>query len=186
MNVKKENPIAVQSKRWLLAALLDLMEKDDFHSITITQLTQHAGLDRKTFYRNFHTKEDVLNLKLQELFQCYLKSLQTLSQLSAYTVSKAYFDICTANIHFLKLLNRQNLLPLALSKFNEYLPVLNDVFRSVPAYRNKSKYELFYQAGGFWNVTIQWLHNGGMETAEELADIISSIMPAVLDHTSCI
>lgn len=40
MNVKKENPIAVQSKRWLLAALLDLMEKDDFHSITITQLTQ--------------------------------------------------------------------------------------------------------------------------------------------------
>lgn len=81
-------------------------------------------------------------------------------------------------MHFFLLLNRHNLLPLALLKFDEYLPALNDLFLSNSAYRNKSKYELVYQAGGFWNVTIRWLNDGGEETPEEMAKIMSTIMPS--------
>lgn len=180
MENRKENPIAVQSKKWMLDALLNLMEEKDFHSISITELSERAGLDRKTFYRNFRSKEDVLFLKLHELCQLYIEKLQELSQISAYTLSKAYFDICVSNIHFLTLLNRHNLLPLALLKFDEYLPTLNDLFLSNPTYRNKSKYELSYQAGGFWNITIRWLNDGGQETAEEMARIMSAIMPSPL------
>lgn len=180
MKSKKENPIAIQSKQWILAALLNLMEEKDFHSISITELTERASLDRKTFYRNFHSKEDVLSLKLQELCQLYVEKLRVLPQISAYTLSQAYFDICVSNVHFLSLLNRHNLLPLALLKFDEYLPALNDLFLSNPTYRNKSKYELVYQAGGFWNVTIRWLNDGGRETAKEMATIMSTIMPSPL------
>lgn len=180
MNSHKENPIAVQSKQWLLSALLSLMEEKDFALITITELTKRADLDRKTFYRNFHSKEDVISLKIEELCQLYIEKLQTLSSISAYTFSKAYFEICISNRDFLSLLNRHNLLPLALLKFDEYLPVLNDLFLSNPKYRNKSKYELVYQAGGFWNVTIRWLKDGGIESAEELAQIMDTIMPSPL------
>lgn len=94
MNSHKENPIAVQSKQWLLSALLSLMEEKDFALITITELTKRADLDRKTFYRNFHSKEDVISLKIEELCQLYIEKLQTLSSISAYTLSKAYFEIC--------------------------------------------------------------------------------------------
>lgn len=181
MRKRKENPISIQSKQWLLDALLTLMEEKDFQSITITELTERACLDRKTFYRNFRSKEDVLFLKFQELCQLYISELHSLSQLSAYAVSKAYFDICISNFHFFALLNRHKLLPLALLKFDEYLPILNEIFLSNPAYRHKSKYELVYQAGGFWNITIWWLNGGGKETAEEMAEIISTVMPSHLN-----
>ena len=180
MQNKKENPLAAQSKQWILSALLSLMEEKDFDSISIKELMARAGLDRKTFYRNFHTKEEVLFLKLQELCQLYIEKLQALPNISAYTLTKAYFDVCSSNADFLLLLNRHSLLPLALLKFDEYLPVLNDLFLSNPAYRNKSKYELAYQAGGFWNVTIRWLNDGGKETPAEMAQVMSAIMPSPL------
>lgn len=40
-----------------------------------------------------------------------------------------------------------------------------------------SPYELYYQAGGFWNVTIRWLEGGAKESLEEMARIIGEIMP---------
>ena len=80
MRKRKENPISIQSKQWLLDALLTLMEEKDFQSITITELTERACLDRKTFYRNFRSKEDVLFLKFQELCQLYISELHSLSQ----------------------------------------------------------------------------------------------------------
>lgn len=178
MKKNKENPIAIQSKQWILSALLCLMEEKEFSRISIKELTLHAGLDRKTFYRNFSSKEEVISMKLEELCFLYLQKLQILSQLTAYTITQAYFAICYENKPFLMLLKQSNLLPLTLMKFNEYLPKLNDIFLSNPHYRDKSEYELIYQAGGFWNVTIHWLNGGAIETPEEMAKKISAIMPS--------
>jgi AcrR family transcriptional regulator len=54
-----ENPIALQSKRWIMESLIELMNKKTFQEITISELTAHADLGRRTFYRNFTSKEDV-------------------------------------------------------------------------------------------------------------------------------
>ena len=53
--------IAEQSKEKISKALLSIMEQYDFQEITITQISQEARLSRKTFYRLFSTKTDVLN-----------------------------------------------------------------------------------------------------------------------------
>ena len=176
----KENPIAVQSKQWILKALLDLMSEKDFSTITVKELSKRADLDRKTFYRNFRSKEEVLYLILEEMCQRYIQILKELPKLCAYECTKAYFSLCVEYADFFILLKRHNLLPLVLMKFDEYLPALNNIFINDPAYRNKSKYELVYQAGGFWNVTTHWIHDGFKETPEEMAQIIGSIMPSLL------
>ena len=51
MNSHKENPIAVQSKQWILSALLSLMEEKDFALITITELTKRAHPGIKKIFR---------------------------------------------------------------------------------------------------------------------------------------
>lgn len=180
MKKDKENPIAIQSKQWILTALLSLMKEKDFSCISIKELTLRAGLDRKTFYRNFSSKEDVISMKLEELCFLYLQKLQTLPQFTAYTITQAYFTICYENKWFLLLLKQNKLLPLLLIKFNEYLPKLNDMFLSNPYYRDKSEYEIIYQAGGFWNATIHWLNKGAKEMPEEMVNIIAAIMPSPL------
>lgn len=101
MKALKENPIAAQSKQMILKALLELMECKAYNSISIKELAECAGLDRKTFYRNFKSKEEVLYLRLHELCQLYIKELKKLPQFTSYTVSKAYFLICRQNADFL-------------------------------------------------------------------------------------
>ncbi|MFD2043126.1 TetR/AcrR family transcriptional regulator [Ornithinibacillus salinisoli] len=49
-----------KSKHALKDALLSLMEKSDFKKITITEIVQHADLNRGTFYKHYYTKEDLL------------------------------------------------------------------------------------------------------------------------------
>lgn len=177
MKALKENPIVAQSKQMILKALLELMECKAYNSISIKELAECAGLDRKTFYRNFKSKEEVLYLRLHELCQLYIKELKKLPQFTSYTVSKAYFLICRQNADFFMLLKKNDLLPLALLKFNEYLEELITLFLDDPVYRKKSQYEIYYQAGGFWNVTIRWLEEGAKESPEEMAQMIGAIMP---------
>ena len=61
---KTNHKIVLQSKDWLMQALFELMQKQSYDSITITKLCQKADLSRRTFYRLFNSKDDVLNEKL--------------------------------------------------------------------------------------------------------------------------
>ena len=173
------NPVALQSKKWLSESLLQLMDSKQFSLITIKEITEKAQLDRKTFYRHFKSKEEVLSWSMEEMYQKYYKNLTSLEQLNTYTVSETYFSLCIEYLPMLKLLHKNGLLNMILTQFNKYLTELNHIFSQHPTYRKKSKYELFYQSGGFWNVTLLWIENGATESAQELAKIVSAIMPTL-------
>ena len=48
------------TKSSLQTALIYLMNKKDFAEITITELVKKAGVSRMAFYRNYNSKEDIL------------------------------------------------------------------------------------------------------------------------------
>lgn len=54
-----------RSERHFVHALLSLMEEKDFREITVMELAERAEYDRKTYYRHFKSKEDIL------LLYCY-------------------------------------------------------------------------------------------------------------------
>lgn len=172
----KINPLTIQSKQWVLNALLELMEVQDFTSITITELSIKAGLDRKTFYRHFKTKEDVLLMQIDKAYQQYIESLKHTTELTSYMISKVYFDVLLLHIDFFRILINNGLATLVLSKWNEYLPVLETIFSLQLSNHKKTEYEMHYEAGGFWNVTVQWIVNDVKETPEEMAKIMGSLM----------
>ena len=58
MNDSK-NPSAIRSKQEITDALLALMEKYPYNEISVKQIMLETGLVRKTFYRNFSSKDDV-------------------------------------------------------------------------------------------------------------------------------
>ena len=61
---RKNNKIVTES---ITLALIQLMEKKDFHDISITELTKRAGVGRVSFYRNFEDKTDVLRKYLNDI-----------------------------------------------------------------------------------------------------------------------
>ena len=57
MNNEEKN---TYMKIQMIAARLDLMKKKPAFEIIIRELTERAKISRVSFYRNYHSKEDIL------------------------------------------------------------------------------------------------------------------------------
>ena len=53
--------MAQTTKRALAASLKELLLQKPFHKITISDITQHCGVNRMTFYYHFHDIYDLAN-----------------------------------------------------------------------------------------------------------------------------
>lgn len=64
------NQVAIQSRQWIVNALLGLLQEKDYHQISIKEIVRRADLSRQTFYNIFNSKDDVIRFCLH---QGYLK-----------------------------------------------------------------------------------------------------------------
>lgn len=179
MSNKSNHSLSLQSKKWFSEALQNLMKHKKYSEITISELAQKAGLDRKTFYRNFETKDDIIRFYLDGTCRDYIHNLRREPRLTTYSVAKAYFTTCKKHADFLYLLDKNDLLPLLLIAFDSYLPMLHKMFENEDSKENpvyESEYALSFFTGGFWNISIKWIRNGGKETPEEMAEIVENLM----------
>ena len=82
------NPIAIQSKKWIIDALLELMSRKAYHLITVREISSKALIDRRTFYRHFECKDDVLRLVNDDITTEYLNSIKGIAPTDTYTITK--------------------------------------------------------------------------------------------------
>lgn len=64
---KRDDPRIIRTRRALLDALLEIAEGKDFADITISELTERAGVNRKTFYLHYRDKNALLDQALDSL-----------------------------------------------------------------------------------------------------------------------
>ena len=53
----KGNVVSQQSKCWIEEALLELLKTEKYEEITVKEIAANAGLSRRSFYRNFDSKD---------------------------------------------------------------------------------------------------------------------------------
>jgi AcrR family transcriptional regulator len=170
MNEKK-NPIAERSKQWLVEALLELMAEKQYRDITIKEITERADLSRRTFYRNFIEKEDLLSEYARKLMEDYILRLRRVNDFSMHNVVKVYFTFWEEHLDFLKLLEKNQLLFLVFEKYNEFLPRIHEAIHSTKYDSAEHlEYVTAFNAGGYCNLLFQWLRSGAKENPEEMAN----------------
>lgn len=169
---QSENPSSIRSKKLLTEALFDLMKVKTYNQITITELVNAADLTRKTFYRNFSSKDDILENYMDDIFKEYVDSLERLECFESSAIINTYFKICKKNQKFLTLIMEQNLLFLLHSKYLTYLSAINEKFQKKSISESSvTQYHIAFSAGGFLQILYLWLKNGLKETPEEMAEI---------------
>jgi AcrR family transcriptional regulator len=177
-----ENPIAVKSKKWIMESLIDLMNHKNFQDITVDKLTEHAGLGRKTFYRNFNSKEDVLNAYLNNLINQFVIHLSSVDVITPKIALFELFTLCEKNQSFLLGLKRSKMLGYLLEEWNATLPGIHDLMLDkIPNFPNSNskialEYTLAFNAGGVWNVLVKWVNTGMQQTPEELTEIVMKLV----------
>ena len=77
------NPTAQQSQRWIIKAFLDLLEIEEYNRISVSGICRRADLDRRTFYRNFDSKQDVLEHYVHTLGEEYMKGYAAIGNLDS-------------------------------------------------------------------------------------------------------
>ncbi len=154
---------------YITDALLMLMKKKDYRTISITEICEKAGVTRMSFYRNFESKEDILNRWLTAVTDDFLlvsgisyKNDSTKDYfVKLFTHLGTHQTICTA-------MYKAGLIHLVKDQFDR-------VFLSIHR-EEYDAYKSYFLAGGIYNVFLLWLINGCKEAPEELAVRMDDIL----------
>lgn len=176
---RKTDAQALRTKEWMLKSLLSLMVEKDFQQITVSEIANRAGLDRRTFYRHFQSKEDILTGRVRSLAVEYEQILRHSPVMNTRSIALSFFLICRENRELLKLLARHKLMPLLLYELGGLFPQIHNKYHTGDDFYApfETRYAMYYHVGGFWNVLVHWLEQDMDKTPEDLADMIGHMLP---------
>lgn len=162
-------------KECIFTSLMILMEKNNFQEISVTDITNKAGVSRMAYYRNYKSKEDIITNYLDGLFEEYLKEISNSGEIDVYQFAYRFFVYFRKHKKLVNNLIQANLSNLILKRFDRYLhSIFENILKSLSS-EKINQYEIHYLAGGLYKVLIEWIENGLKETDEEMAKIICSL-----------
>ena len=170
MKIKNEsNRLA---KECIVTALIELMKVRDYHSISITDITRKAGVSRMAYYRNYSSKEDILNKYMDEVGIAIHEKITKMNSreeiydyfLELFVQLGEYRDLGITAY-------RAHLGELILNNINKNMQITFPPEDDTP----ESRYKYLYLAGAFYNVFIEWLKNGRQEDCETMAKMCCTL-----------
>lgn len=177
---KASKDIAMQSQQWLLGSFYELLKEKPFSDISISDISKNADLDRRTFYRHFRSKEEILEKYCQTIITEFAALILKQGVVSKSNITVAYFTFWRNHIDFLNLLQRDNLMYFLLKEFEELLSIIRKTVRpeiEESSITKEEHYALAFHIGGFYNLLVKWLSQGAKESPEEMGEIIKAIFP---------
>lgn len=174
----KGNTVSKQSKSWMENALIELMKTYKYEEITIQQLTDQAGLSRRTFYRNYSSKDEILEDCFKKIWSEYELFTRQQKDLSLTNVARIFFTVMKKHVDFLNLVNQQGLLNIFILKMGNLLPeVFNELKgKDMPFSKENIEYALTFSTGGFMLLLTRWLKDIPQKSPEEMAEIMGDII----------
>ena len=161
----QKNPAALRSQELICKAMCALMGALPFAEITVTRICQEAGVGRKTFYRNFERKEDVVELMIDYLREEYEQELEHISPEEA---AGCHFRFLSERMEFMLLLYKAGCVPLLTERFSVILP---RVMPRWSADERENAYRTAAVVAGTEAVIRLWAERGFRETPEELVQL---------------
>ena len=165
MNNKRELSVA----QYITNSLFELMKVKPYNDISITEITDKANVNRVSFYRNFTSKEDIIDKWIKSTTQNFLSksdiSYQKDSTLDYFTKLFTHLEKYKTEA---MLIYNANLFNLLKNEFDNNLINLHK--------KEYSNYKSYFLAGGIFNVYYFWLIDGCKETPHQVAEKLVDLM----------
>lgn len=174
----KEDLRTKRTKKFLVKALLELLEKNSIEEISITDICDRAMVHRTTFYTHFKDKYDLFSYLLKQFSEEIYLRMEIKHQ--EYPTPKAMY-LSLANV-VLDIMEENRKQMLAIMKNNSNEMILNIFFENMQSsicnlleqneHKNSFQVPLeimsnFY-TGGFISLAIWWLYNPNKYKKEQL------------------
>lgn len=173
-----------ETMEWIIQAFLALLSRKSYSEITIIDIALEAHIGRRTFYRHFKSKEEVLLAYCQSIMKDFAAFIRMKEEITLYSVSLSYFEFCHKHIDFLVLLQESDMLHFIGDRLPEFLADVAIMVEHVSPQEVMETYEKqdlyyyvhYFNMGGYWNITKLWLQKKDRKTPQEMADMIVKIM----------
>lgn len=171
--MEKQNEANILTKECILTALLRLMEEKDYASISITDITNLAGVSRMAYYRNYKSKDEILLRRLEDEEK---KLIEEAGYDGAVTDIKGiilYFArFYQENASVIKAVYAAGLAHVMSdmldSRIRSYFPIVDMTA--------EGRYAVHFYVGAIMASFKYWVDGEFEQTAEEVAEIITSLV----------
>ncbi|HAX72260.1 MAG TPA: TetR/AcrR family transcriptional regulator [Firmicutes bacterium] len=164
------------TKESMFTALMRLMQEKSFSQISITEISQKAGVSRMSYYRNYQSKEDIITTYLDELFDQFISEVERNPHFNQHFGLTLFFLSCKQNELLIKNIIAHDLTALISERLNLYLTfLLKHLYENDGDHAIINPYLTEYLCGGLCKVAMVWVKNGMQESADEMVAIIEKL-----------
>ena len=162
--MNKRVQLNLDAKNAISDAFFQLLGKEQIDDISVTQIADLAGVSRMAYYRNFHSKADIIQYYLDSSFEVLLKKVGPEPDLWTLEYGKKFFKHVRENREMLLTLNECGYSGLILDAFNR---AVEEMAGDMP-FNSIDRYKLYCAAGASFNAAMLWLKGGCKEGIDEL------------------
>lgn len=177
MNKIQTNIVAIRTQKAIANAFLSLIQERAYEDISVTDICRCADVVRKTFYNNFHTKDDVVHYLINDIF-CEMESKVDLKQMSVQQILLIAFTFVMENREALLLFYNRGLIRFAYKSISAYITedhILTKLDKNKIDSR-AYKYIAAQISAVLISVIETWIENGFAESVEFLAGLTEAMM----------
>ncbi|MFE6734804.1 TetR/AcrR family transcriptional regulator [Microbacterium sp. NPDC057650] len=169
-NMAATHPNALRSRRLLADALVELLVRRPFREITVGEIADRAQVARRTFYRHFTAKEDLLAEHLRMLAAEYIDDVRPVVELPTAEIVRVHLGFWRRHLPLLRALQRDGMQYLLVEGYSAHIAEVRAGSGSRRyAQLARDEYALAFNAGGHLNVLFEWLRRGAEESPESVA-----------------
>lgn len=181
---KGKNPTAIQSKRWLSDALIQLMNRKNYHSISIIDICKQADLSRQTFYNLFSSKEEILHFCLEEQYKEEFNRLKDTENISMKAIVGAFANVLENNRMLLKLMIENHLDSIITAEIANCVTLFANCF-SVQSPKNHTfSYGVTFLSGALAETLVFWFKQDEPVSLEVLSEMLLDMISGNYYHIS--
>lgn len=152
-------------------ALLVLMKEREYGEISVSELVKKAGISRAAYYKNYKSKEEVIQSLLKRRAMQDVEIAQEKGrQGHSGDFWKSMFEQLLPSAEVYQILCKNGLKGLLFETYNEMAMSYMNLIEK------QNRYYMLFFSGAISNVLIGWVENGMKESPEEMGKILDEMI----------
>ncbi len=179
MYYKGSNPSALRSRNEIINSFFSLLNDYSFDEITVTQIMGYTQYSRQTFYKIFHSKDDIIECYLNIIFSNFIKEARIKNISSLCEGAKMFFSFFDAYKDIISKIIKNGKSSFVQRMCREYLRDEKDIHYQIQGANNdiEQEYSIVFMISGMVAMLELWIKNAESSdiSSEQLADLLCRI-----------